>query len=271
MRKPIVAGNWKMNKTSREAQELATGLAKEIGSLTNIDIVFCPTYTALFAVREAIQGTNIKLGAQNLFWEPVSGEFTGEISPAMLLDAGCDYVIIGHSERRGTKYESADPASRLFNEKNESVNLKVKAAHKSGLIPIMCVGETLEERNNGITEKVVADHVLNGLLGLSNEELKKTVIAYEPVWAIGKGKTPATPQQAAEVHRFIRELLKTQFGAEVAESIRIQYGGSLNDKNVTDLLPIADIDGGLVGGASLKVDAFSFLVKKAAEIKNYSK
>lgn len=258
-----------MNKTSREAKELATGLAKEIGSLTNIDIVFCPPYTALFAVREAIQGTNIKLGAQNLFWEPVNGEFTGEISPAMLIDAGCEYVIVGHSERRGTKYESTDPAYRLFQEKNESVNLKVKAAHKAGLIPIMCVGETLDERNKGITEKVVADHVLNGLLGLTNEELKKTVIAYEPVWAIGKGKTPATPQQAEEVHRFIRHLLKNQFGGDIADSIRIQYGGSLNDKNVADLLPIEDIDGGLVGGASLKIEAFSYVVKKAAEIKNY--
>ncbi|MCX7920316.1 MAG: triose-phosphate isomerase [bacterium] len=269
MRKPIVAGNWKMNETIREAQELATGLAKEIGHLTNIDMVLCPPYTALFAVREAIHGTNIKLGAQDVFWEPVNGEFTGEISPAMLVDAGCQYVIIGHSERRGTKYEPTTPAYRLFQEKNESVNLKVKSALNSGLVPIVCVGETLEERNQGITEKVVADHVLNGLLGLTPEELKKTVIAYEPVWAIGKGKTPATPQQAAEVHQFIRALLNTQFGAEVAASIRIQYGGSLNEKNVADLLPIPDIDGGLVGGASLKVDAFSFLVKKAAEIKNY--
>ncbi len=253
MRKKIIAGNWKMNKTPAEAKELASALVKSVGEITQCDIVFCPPFTALVTVAEVIKGSKIALGAQDMYWE-VSGAYTGEISPAMLLDTGCKYVIIGHSERRA-----------LFGETNETVNKKVKAAHKHGLLPIMCVGETWEERQAGFTQKVVEDHVLNGLTGLSSEEILTTIIAYEPVWAIGVGKTPATPEQADEVHKFIRQLLTKQFGANVAENVRIQYGGNVSEKNADVLMKVKDIDGGLIGGASLKIDSFTAIVQAASK------
>jgi triosephosphate isomerase len=248
MRKPIIAGNWKMNKTAGEAVELVTALKGKVADVTDVDIVVGPTFTALLAVSEIIKESNIKLAAQNMYWEE-KGAFTGEISPVMLKDVGCQYVIIGHSERRA-----------YFSETNETVNNKVKAAHAYSLNPIVCVGEKLEERESGVMKDVVKDHVVNGLAGLSEEQMLNTVIAYEPVWAIGTGKT-ATPEQAQEVHEFIRELLAETFSPAVAEAVRIQYGGSVKPNNVAELMAKPDIDGGLIGGASLDADSFTQIVK----------
>ena len=248
MRKPIIAGNWKMNKTAGEAVELVTALKGKVADVTDVDIVVGPTFTALLAVSEIIKGSNIKLTAQNMYWEE-KGAFTGEISPVMLKDVGCQYVIIGHSERRA-----------YFSETNETVNNKVKAAHAYSLNPIVCVGEKPEERESGVMKDVVKDHVVNGLAGLSEEQMFNTVIAYEPVWAIGTGKT-ATPEQAQEVHEFIRELLAETFSSAVAEAVRIQYGGSVKPNNVAELMAKPDIDGGLIGGASLDADSFTQIIK----------
>ncbi len=255
MRKKIIAGNWKMNKTPSEAAQLAEGIVKSIGNVTDCEVVLCPTFTALTTVRDIIKGSQIKLGAQDMYWEE-SGAYTGQISAKMLLDCGCTYVILGHSERRA-----------FFGETNETVNKKVKAALNNGLLPILCVGETWEEREAGKKEAIIGEQVIKGLEGLSEAELLKTTIAYEPVWAIGVGKTPATSEQAEEVHTFIRGLLAKNYSDNVASQIRIQYGGNVSDKNVEDLMKIEDIDGGLVGGASLKVDVFSFLVTTAAKVK----
>jgi triosephosphate isomerase len=248
MRRPIIAGNWKMNKIIEEAVDLVESLKPLVADVTDVDIVVGPVFTALHAVGKVIEGSNIKLAAQNMYWEE-SGAYTGEISPVMLKDVRCDYVIIGHSERR-----------QYFGEVNETVNKKVKAAHDFDLKPIVCVGEKLEERETGTTKSVIKDHVVNGLNGLTNEQMLNTVIAYEPVWAIGTGKT-ATPEQAQEVHGFIRELLSDMFSKEIAEKVRIQYGGSVKPENVAGLMSQPDIDGGLVGGASLKADSFAQIVK----------
>lgn len=248
MRKPIIAGNWKMNKTVGEARELVTALKGKVADVTDVEIVVGPTFTALLAVAEVIKGSNIKLAAQNMSWEE-SGAFTGEISPLMLKDVGCQYVIIGHSERRA-----------YFSETNEMVNKRVKAAHAHSLKPIVCVGEKLEDRESGVTKDVIKDHVVNGLAGLTEEQMLKTVMAYEPVWAIGTGKT-ATPDQAQEVHKFIRELLAELYSSPVAEAIRIQYGGSVKPSNVAELMAQPDIDGGLIGGASLDADSFTQIIK----------
>lgn len=248
MRKPIIAGNWKMNKTISEAVDLVKSLKGLVADVTDAEVVVAPTFTALSAVADAIKGTNIKLSAQDMYWEE-SGAFTGEISPLMLKDAGCQYVIIGHSERR-----------QFFGETNETVNNKVKSAHKYSLIPIMCVGEKLEEREAGIMKDVIKDHVVNGLVGLTKEQMLATVIAYEPVWAIGTGKT-ATPEQAQEVHAFIRELVVEMFSQSVADEVIIQYGGSVKPDNVAELMAKPDIDGGLIGGASLKAESFAEIVK----------
>jgi len=251
MRKPIVAGNWKMNKTIPEAVELVRGLRELVRDVEGADVVVCPPFTALPAVWEELKGTNIKLGAQNMFWEP-KGAFTGEISAEMLLTAGCEYVILGHSERR-----------QYFGETNEVVNRKVKAALESGLKPIVCVGETREERERGVTEEVVRDHVMGSLSGLTAEDLGKgLVVAYEPVWAIGTGLT-ATPEQAQEVHALIRKLIAEGFGEEASRSLRIQYGGSIKPGNARELFSQPDIDGGLVGGASLEAESFASIVKSA--------
>lgn len=247
MRKPLMAGNWKMNKTVSEAVSMVQSLKSAVADINDVEILLCPTYTALYAVNNEIKGSNIKLGAQNLFWEP-KGAFTGEISPNMIKDTGCSYVIIGHSERR-----------QYFGETDETVNKRVKAAFNAGLTPIVCVGEKLEERENNTTFKVIEKQIRGGLANLSAEESEKIVIAYEPVWAIGTGKT-ATPEQAQEVHTFIRKLYAELY-KDAADKVRILYGGSVNPKNVSDLMKKPDIDGALVGGASLEADSFTQLVK----------
>jgi len=250
MRKPIIAGNWKMNKTINEAIELVNGLKRQVSDVEAVDIVACPVYTALSDVHEVLMDSNIKLGAQDVYWED-KGAFTGEVSAQMLKDVGCAYVIIGHSERR-----------KCFGETNETVNKKLKAALGSGLLPIVCVGERLEEREAGKTFDVVKDHIDGSLAGLTPQDMEKVTIAYEPVWAIGTGKT-ATPQQAEEVHKYIRELVAKNFDDNTATSTRIQYGGSVTPDNIKELIAEEDVDGALVGGASLKVDSFSAIVKGA--------
>lgn len=237
-----------MNKTISEAITFVSELKGKVSDVKDVGIIICPPVTAVAKVADALSETNIKVGAQNVYWEE-KGAFTGEVSMGMLLEAGCTYVILGHSERRA-----------MFGDTNETVNKKLKAALKNGLLPIVCVGETLEEREKGVTQDVVKDHVHGSLAGLSEEEMKKTVIAYEPVWAIGTGKT-ATPQQAQEVHLYIRNLLSEMFGKEVSDRICILYGGSVKPENIKELMAEQDIDGGLVGGASLKSDSFEKLVK----------
>ena len=256
MRKTIIAGNWKMYKTIVEAIELVNGLKRDLFKLESegIDIVVCPAFTALSEVAELLVESNIALGAQNLFWEN-EGAFTGEVSAGMLKDAGAKYVIIGHSERR-----------QYFGETNETVNKKVNAALKSSLVPIVCVGETLEQREKGDTFKVLDGHIKNGLKDLEREDLLKITIAYEPVWAIGTGKT-ATANQAEEAHKYIRGLLAELSDKDTAGLMRIQYGGSVKPENITELMQQPDIDGALVGGASLKIESFCEIVKKAAEVK----
>lgn len=253
MRKPIIAGNWKMNKTITEALDLVRQLTMELKDIKSVDILVCPVFTALHSVSQAIDGSNIKMGAQNLFWEE-KGAFTGEVSALMLKDAHCEYVLAGHSERRS-----------IFKETNENVNKKIKAALKADLLPILCVGEKLQERENNKTYDVVADQVKGSLADISADDLKKIIIAYEPVWAIGTGKV-ATPEQAQDVHAFIRKLILKNFGSDTAESLRIQYGGSVTPDNIKDLIAQPDIDGALVGGASLKAADFIKLVQACAVI-----
>ena len=253
MRKKIIAGNWKMNKTITEALELVRTLTLGLKDVENVDIVVCPVFTALHSVYQAIDGSNIRLGAQNLFWEE-KGAFTGEISAPMLKDTHCEYVIIGHSERR-----------TIFKETNEQVNRKIKAALKAGLLPIVCVGERLEEREKNQTFEVIKDHVHGALEGLSADNLENIIIAYEPVWAIGTGRN-ATPEQAQEVHAFIRKLISEAFGGEAARRLRIQYGGSVTPDNIAALGAQPDIDGALVGGASLKAESFIQLVKLCSSL-----
>jgi len=251
MRKPIIAGNWKMNKTIHEAIDLANKVKRETYNLEAIDIVLCPPYTALDEVSEVIVDTNIKLGAQDVYWEK-EGAFTGEVSCAMLKDAGCEYVIIGHSERRA-----------YFHETNETVNKKVKAALNSGLRPIMCVGETLAERKSGKTFDVIKDHVENGIKGLKEDEMEKVVIAYEPVWAIGTGVN-ATKDEAEEAHKYIRTVVLTGlYSKELSDTVRIQYGGSVKPDNIKELIGEPDVDGALVGGASLKAESFVEIVRNS--------
>ncbi|HAJ56662.1 MAG TPA: triose-phosphate isomerase [Candidatus Omnitrophica bacterium] len=251
MRRKLIAGNWKMNKITTEAIELANGLKRELYKIDDVDIVVCPPFTSLEEVSEIIYESNIKLGAQNMHWED-NGAFTGEIAPAMLKDLGCKFVILGHSERR-----------QYFHETNEIVNKKTKAALKHNLTPIVCVGETLQEREAGKAFDVIQDHVYNSLEGLTSEETDEVIIAYEPVWAIGTGKT-ATPEQAQEVHHFIRGLLKKKYSEELAEAIIILYGGSVKPANTKELVGQKDIDGALVGGASLEIKSFSEIVKNAS-------
>ena len=241
MRKKIVAGNWKMNKTPKEALELIEILKPLVGGQDKVEVVFCPPAVDLVIAAEAVKGTNIKIGAQNMYCEE-SGAYTGEISPAMVKESGCEYVILGHSERRG-----------YFGETDELINLKVKKAFEHGLTPIICVGEKLSEREQGITLDLIRMQVKIALKDIDLENVKKTVIAYEPIWAIGTGKT-ATSVQAEEVCSAIRECVKEVFGQEVSDEIRIQYGGSVNAGNAAELFAMPNIDGGLVGGASLKAD-----------------
>jgi len=254
MRKTIIAGNWKMYKTLNEGQELVVALRRELYQLDNIDIVVCPPYTLLAHLADALETSNIMVGGQDVYWQE-EGAFTGEVSPVMLKDAGCKYVIIGHSERR-----------QYFGETNQTVNNKLKAALKHGLTPIVCVGETLKERESGKAFSVLEDHINNGFGDISEDDVLKLVVAYEPVWAIGTGKT-ATPQQAQEAHKYIRGLLEKLYNNKVSSSVRIQYGGSVKPENIKELMQQPDIDGALVGGASLKADSFSSIVKQASEVR----
>lgn len=248
MRTPIIAGNWKMFTVVEEAKALVLALKDLVKDVTNVEIVVCPPFISLQAVKDVLAGSRIGLGAQNVYWEK-NGAFTGEISAPMLKSVGCTYVIIGHSERR-----------TYFGETDETVNKRVFAALSEGLKPIVCVGETLEERESGKTFDVIKRQIVGGLANLSVEQMASIVIAYEPVWAIGTGKT-ATPAQAQEVHAFIRKLLNDIFGQTTAEATRIQYGGSVKPDNATELMSQPDIDGALVGGASLKADSFEKIIK----------
>ncbi len=243
-RKPLIAGNWKMNLNIKESVELVSAIAAGMTG-SEVDVLVAPPFTALTAVRQAIQGSSIFLGAQNMCNE-LSGAYTGEISGNMLQDAGCTHVILGHSERRS-----------LFHETSELIDLKVKTAISLGLIPIMCIGETLEQREAEQTFDVIREQLDTSLNNLKTEHLMpgSTILAYEPVWAIGTGRT-ATPEQAQEVHRFVREWIKENFNVETANETRILYGGSAKPDNIKSLMSQADIDGALVGGASLKADSF---------------
>ena len=245
MRKPIIAGNWKMNKTPSEARELVTALAPLVKDAV-CDVVVCTPAVNFAAVSEAIKGTNIKLGAQNMHWKE-SGAYTGELSAAMLKECGVEYVILGHSERR-----------QYFGETDATVNLRTLAAVKAGLTPIVCVGEKKEEREAGYTNALVSYQTLIALSGLTAEQVKGVVIAYEPVWAIGTGLT-ATDEQANETIGVIREAVRSAYG-DAADEVRIQYGGSMNPKNCKGLMAQPEIDGGLIGGASLKAEDFSKVV-----------
>ena len=247
-RLPFIAGNWKMNKTVGEALELVRSLKASISGTEGVEVAVAPPFTALHAVFRELAGSSIRLAAQNLFYEE-KGAFTGEVSSLMLKEVGCQYVIVGHSERR-----------QLFGETDETVNRRLKIALMQGLNPIFCIGETLKEREGEKTFLVLGRQLEGGLKDLGEKDLKNMVIAYEPVWAIGTGKT-ATPLQAEEVHRFIRKRIKESYSQELAERIRIQYGGSVTPENVRGLMDQEDIDGALVGGASLKPDTFLKIVR----------
>lgn len=251
-RKYFIAGNWKMNKTAAEATVLIEAINEKAGSQTKVDVAVCPPFTALDAASKALAGSTVKLGAQNMYFEK-SGAYTGEIAADMLKEFGCTYVILGHSERR-----------EYFKECNCLINKKVKAVLANGMNPILCVGEKLEEREAGNTLDIVSEQTVKGLEGLTAAEAEKVVIAYEPVWAIGTGKT-ATPAMAQEVHAAIRKILADTFGAEVAEKMQILYGGSMKPENADALLAEKDIDGGLIGGAALKADSFVALIESASK------
>jgi len=248
MRRPIMAGNWKMHKTVGEAVDFVTRLQEELGDWERTEVVVAPPFVALAPVAERLAGSKIALAAQDCFWEE-EGAYTGEVSAPMLRGVGCRYVIIGHSERRA-----------YFSETDETVNKKVQAILSHDLHPIICVGESLEERERGDTFTIVERQVKEGLKGLDGAAVQKMVVAYEPLWAIGTGKT-ATPEQAQEMHAFIRGLFAAIFNPEGAQVIRIQYGGSVKPDNVDELMAQPDIDGALVGGASLAVDAFARIVR----------
>jgi triosephosphate isomerase (TIM) len=252
LRKKLIAGNWKMNKTSADSVTLVKEIAQQIGRQTEVDVLVCPPATALESVGRTLEGANIKLGAQNMHFE-ASGAFTGEISAPMLRDLFVTHVILGHSERRA-----------LFGEDDQLINQKVLSALKTELRPVLCVGESLEEREAGDTLKVVQTQLEAGLAGVSNEQAASVILAYEPVWAIGTGKV-ATSDQAQEVHAFIRELLTKLFGETIAQKVRILYGGSMKPSNADELLAQTDIDGGLIGGAALEARSFVDLVKAAAQ------
>ena len=245
-----------MYKTIGETIELANGLKRELYDLgtETVDVVICPPFTSLSEAAEVVLNSNIALGAQDIYWQE-EGAFTGEVSPLMLKDAGVKYVIIGHSERR-----------QFFGETNDTVNKKIKAALKHGLLPIMCVGESLKDREASLTFKVLEDQVSGGLKDLTEEQMIKLIIAYEPVWAIGTGKT-ATPAQAQEAHKYIRDMVIKLYNKSIGAGLRIQYGGSVKPENTKELMGQPDVDGALVGGASLKVDSFSNIVKNSSEVK----
>jgi triosephosphate isomerase len=251
MRNKVIAGNWKMNNDLKESEKLIVDLKNLVKSeKPKCDIIVCPPFTSLSEASKLLEGSSIKLGAQNMYFEE-NGAYTGEVSASMLKSAGCEYVILGHSERR-----------TIFGESDEMINKKIKKALSTGLKPIFCVGELLEEREAGITKEVVNRQVLTGLKDITVEEMKSIIIAYEPVWAIGTGKT-ATPAQAQEVHKYIRDLIEIQYSLEAALDIVIQYGGSVKPDNAKELLSQPDIDGALVGGACLKAESFMGIIKSA--------
>ena len=246
MRKPIIAGNWKMNNTPAQAEELVNALIPLVKDAA-CDVVVCPPFTALSAVSKLIEGTNIALGAQNIHWAP-KGAFTGEISADMLKALNVSYAIIGHSERR-----------QYFGETDETVNLRLKAALEAGITPIVCVGESLEQRESGVTGKIVSAQTVAAFAGVEASDAEKVVVAYEPIWAIGTGKT-ATAQDANDTIAVIRASIASLYGEELAQQVRIQYGGSMNPKNAKELMAMPEIDGGLIGGASLKAEDFAKVV-----------
>ena len=246
MRMPMIAGNWKMNTILDEAVKLVRSMLPGLDKINSVEKVVCPPFVSLAAVKDSIKGSSVKLGAQNVFYKE-KGAYTGEISPLMLADL-CEYVIIGHSERR-----------QYFHETDAGVNEKLKQALKSGLMPIVCIGETLEERKSEATERVVKEQLTGAFEAIPKEGASRAVIAYEPVWAIGTGVV-ATPEQAQQVHGYIRELLTRMYDIQTAGSIRIQYGGSMKPENAGELLSQPDIDGGLVGGASLDAESFAGIV-----------
>lgn len=248
MRTYFIAGNWKMNKTFGEVNSLLSQLKKSVAGVSGIDIAVCPPYPYLSLAVDILKDTDVGVGAQNMAWER-SGAFTGEVSPDMIKDVGCKYVILGHSERR-----------QYFTENDELINKKIKLAIATDLLPIVCVGESLEQRENGETEQVVKSQIAGCLQGLETDAVEKITLAYEPLWAIGTGKT-ATPEQAQQVHQMLRNWIDTHYNREIAEAIRIQYGGSVKPDNAKELLSQKDIDGALVGGASLKADSFTEIIK----------
>ena len=250
MRKPLIAGNWKMFKTTEEAVGLVQGIKAGVYKVSDCIVVVCPPFTALAAVSQVLKDGAVELGAQNMHPE-TEGAYTGEISPVMIKDAGCRYVILGHSERR-----------LHFHETDAFVNQKVKTALKYSLIPIVCIGETLEQREAKHHFEIVKGQFENSLANLGKEDIVKTVIAYEPVWAIGTGKT-ASPEQAEQMHSYVRRLLNEKFGQEIASKVWILYGGSVKPDNIAALMSKANVDGALVGGASLKAESFSQIVLNA--------
>ncbi len=246
-RRPLLAGNWKMHRTVLEAYHLVTEIGKCAAGLDDRDVILAPPFTAIHKVAEVLKGSDVEVAAQNVCWEE-EGAFTGEISPKMLKSAGATAVIIGHSERR-----------QIFHEDHEIINKRLKGALKFELMPIFCIGETLEERESDKTFEVLEEQLKKGLAGISFEDMGKTVVAYEPVWAIGTGKT-ATKEQAQEVHAFIRKLLAEMFEKDIADSVRILYGGSVKPDNVDELMAQPDIDGALVGGAALDAESFCRII-----------
>ena len=247
-RRPLIAGNWKMYKTIPEAAELAAALAQTVGCLDDRDVLVAPPFPALADVGRALAGTRIALGAQNMHFAD-EGAFTGEVAAVMLLSAGCSHVILGHSERR-----------HILGETDDLINRKVRQAVRKGLVPILCVGETLSQREQGAARPVVQNQLAAGLKDLTSEEVSRIILAYEPVWAIGTGRT-ATPEQAQEMHGFVRELLAGLYDRGIASGLRLLYGGSVKPDNISQLMAQADVDGALVGGASLKAGDFERIVK----------
>ncbi len=261
MRKPIIAGNWKMNKTIGEAKDFVEAFRVEVASVKDVEILLCPPYLAVHEVAQRCQGTNIAVAGQDVFWKE-SGAYTSQVSAKMLLDAGAEFTLIGHSETRGRfgKEDMTEGQFAFFAESDETVNCKIKVALAAGLKPIMCCGETYNERQAGNTDSVIKGQVKNGLADLTAEQVGGMVVAYEPVWAIGTGEVCSTPE-AQRVCAMIRAKIAKLFGDVAAESVRIQYGGSVKPDNAKELLSQPDIDGALVGGASLKVPDFVGIIK----------
>ena len=248
MRKPVIAGNWKLFKTSEEAVDFVNSLLPLVNDINVVEIVLAPVFTVLSTVKKFVEGSGISIAAQDCFWED-EGAYTGEVSPKMLVDAGCTHVIIGHSERR-----------QFFFETDDTINRKLKAALKGGLTAILCIGETLSEREAGETFAVLEKQITGGLSGILNEDFDHVIIAYEPVWAIGTGKT-ATENQAQEAHLFIRNQISRLFGGNISDKLRILYGGSVKPENIKGLMSMPDIDGALVGGASLNARSFAAIIR----------